>query len=58
MLDEATERLDALRESSGTAILWLRLADVRLRRGDFAAARELSRARASRTPTCAATRAC
>ncbi len=42
VLDEAAERLDALRESSGTAILWLRLADVRLRRGDFAAARELS----------------
>jgi tetratricopeptide (TPR) repeat protein len=41
-LDEATELLDALNGSTGAGLLQMRLADIRLRRGDFAAARELA----------------
>jgi hypothetical protein len=39
VLDEATELLETL--GSGGAFLWLRLSDIRIRRGDFAGAREL-----------------
>ena len=42
VLDEATELLETLTGASGAAVLWLRLADVRVRRGDFAGARELA----------------
>src|SRR3954452_10142808 len=41
VLDEATELLDTLQASGGGAgLLWLRLAEVNVRRGDFDAARE------------------
>jgi predicted ATPase/DNA-binding SARP family transcriptional activator len=41
-LDEATELLESLNGSAGAGLLQMRLADIRLRRGDFAAARELA----------------
>ena len=52
VLDEATELLDTLTGARGAGLLWLRLADIRVRRGDLA---RRARARASgrsRTPTC------
>ena len=60
VLDEAIELLEALNGSMGAALLQMRLADIRLRRGDFDGARELAlRAvedadlRATRTCSCA-----
>jgi tetratricopeptide (TPR) repeat protein len=41
VLDEATELLDTLTSDDSSALLWLRLAEVRLRRGKIDAAREL-----------------
>ena len=41
VLDEATELLEALNGSTGAGAVQLRLADIRLRRGDLAGAREL-----------------
>jgi hypothetical protein len=40
-LDEATELLEGLNGSTGAGLLQMRLADIRLRRGDLAGAREL-----------------
>ncbi len=41
VLDEATELLDTLTSDDSSALLWLRLAEVRMRRGNHDAAREL-----------------
>src|SRR5262249_4018367 len=40
VLDEATELLDTLTGTGGAALLWLRLAEVQIRRGTYDAARE------------------
>ncbi len=41
-LDEATELLEGLNGSTGAGLLQMRLADIHLRRGDLASARELA----------------